>query len=73
MEWTKSDDGTPRARARLVLQGLNDPDALDGKAPTASLTAFRLGRHLALLLATSNGWRLWPADVAIAFLQGWPQ
>ncbi|CAK0802739.1 unnamed protein product, partial [Prorocentrum cordatum] len=33
LKWTKNDDGTQRAKARLVLQGFNDPDALGGAVP----------------------------------------
>eukprot|EP00959_Pyramimonas_sp_CCMP1952_P433448 9076813-Pyramimonas_sp.AAC.1 len=47
LKWAKNDDGTPGAKARLALQGFNDPDALKGRAPTASPTAPRLGRQLA--------------------------
>eukprot|EP00959_Pyramimonas_sp_CCMP1952_P316021 6614210-Pyramimonas_sp.AAC.1 len=43
LKWTKSDVGTPRAKARSALHGSNDPDAADGKAPTASPAASRLG------------------------------
>eukprot|EP00959_Pyramimonas_sp_CCMP1952_P438744 9185558-Pyramimonas_sp.AAC.1 len=43
LKWTKNDDGTPRAKARLVLQGFNNPDAPGGKVPTALPTASRLG------------------------------
>eukprot|EP00959_Pyramimonas_sp_CCMP1952_P365816 7661179-Pyramimonas_sp.AAC.1 len=73
LKWTENDGGAPRAKARLVLQGFNDPDALDGKVPTASPTATRLGRQLVMLLAANSGWRLRTADVATAFLQGRPQ
>ena len=31
LKWSKNPDGTDRAKARLVLQGYNDPDALAGK------------------------------------------
>eukprot|EP00959_Pyramimonas_sp_CCMP1952_P023587 495996-Pyramimonas_sp.AAC.1 len=31
LTWTKDDDSAPRATARLVLQGINVPDAFDGK------------------------------------------
>ncbi|CAK0884931.1 unnamed protein product, partial [Prorocentrum cordatum] len=34
IKWTKNDDGTPRAMARLVLQGFNDPYALSSAVPT---------------------------------------
>ncbi|CAK0833042.1 unnamed protein product, partial [Prorocentrum cordatum] len=73
LKWTKNDDGTLRAKARLALQGFNVPDALSGAVPTASPTASRLARQMALQLAANNGWRLWRADVATAFLQGRPQ
>ncbi len=73
LKWTKWEDGSPRAKARLVLQGFNDPDALDGKVKTSSPTVSRLGRILCLQMATARGWRTWSGDIQTAFLQGLPQ
>lgn len=36
--------GSPRAKARLVVRGYNDVDALNGQLETASPTTSRLGR-----------------------------
>ena len=73
LKWTKNPDGSDRAKARLVLQGYNDPDALAGKIATTSPVTSRLGRNLCLTLASCEGWRLWCADIKTAFLQAEPQ
>ena len=44
LKWSKHADGTPRAKARLVVRGLNDVDALNGNLDTASPTTSRLSR-----------------------------
>ena len=36
LNWKKNSDGTPRAKARLIVQGFRDPDALNGSLNTAS-------------------------------------
>ena len=41
LKWRTKDDGTMEAKARLVIQGFNDPDALDGKLETSSPTGTR--------------------------------
>lgn len=69
LKWSTNTDGTPRAKARLVIQGYNDPDALDGLLETSSPTASRLSRLLLISEAARRGWNLWTADVATAFLQ----
>ena len=28
LKWSKNPDGTPRAKARFIIQGFKDPDAL---------------------------------------------
>ena len=63
-------DGTPRAKARLVVQGFKDPDALDGSLQTSSPTALRTTRLSVLLYSQINNWPLFTADVSTAFLQG---
>ena len=65
------DDGS--AKARLVVQGFRDPDALNGTLATSSPTATRLARHCVFAVAAINQWTPWTADVATAFLQGKPQ
>ena len=73
LKWSKNADGSDRAKARLVLQGYNDPDALAGKISTTSPVTSRLGRNLCLTLSAQEGWRVWCADVKTAFLQSAPQ
>ena len=72
LKWAKNPDGSPRAKARLVVRGYNDEDAL-GNLDTASPTATRLARALLLSVSATLRWRGWSADVATAFLQGLPQ
>ena len=50
-KWAKNDDDTPRAKAILVLQGFNNPHALDGSVPMAVPAASRVALQLAMLLA----------------------
>jgi hypothetical protein len=73
LKWSKNPDGSPRAKARLILQGFNDPDALSGELNTSAPTATRLARQCALAVAALKGWLPWVADVATAFLQSQPQ
>ena len=73
LKWAKNPDGSPRAKARLVVRGYNDVDALRGDLTTASPTTSRLGRSLILSLSAVLRWVGWSADVATAFLQGLPQ
>ena len=73
LKWSKYADGTPRAKARLVVRGFNDVDALNGELPTASPTTSRLSRSLLLSISSCLHWKAWAADVATAFLQGLPQ
>ena len=55
LNWKKNEDGTPRAKARLVVQGFKDPDALGGTLSTASPTLTRLSRNYILTVATMMG------------------
>ena len=70
LRWREVDNAAPEAKARLVLQGFKDPDALSGNLQTSSPTASRLARQCVLAIAGINGWPPWAADVASAFLQG---
>ena len=63
----------PRAKARLVVRGYTDADALAGQLDTVSPASTRLGRGCLLSISACLGWCGWSADVAIAFLQGLPQ
>ena len=73
LKWRPGPDGTPEAKARLVLQGFKDPDALSGNLQTSSPTAMRVTRQTLLTIAAVEGWPLAVADVKTAFLQGKPQ
>ena len=73
LKWSRNADGSPRAKARLVVRGFNDVDALMGNLETASPTTSRLSRSLLLSVSANLRWRAWSADVSTAFLQGLPQ
>ena len=73
LKWAKNPDGTPRAKARLIVRGYSDIDALEGRVQTDSPTTTRLSRSLLLSLSSLCRWNGWTADVATAFLQGLPQ
>ena len=70
LKWGKHNDGTPRAKARLITQGFRDPDALSGALQTESPTLSRLARNYILVVATMFGWPTFSADISTAFLQG---
>ena len=73
LKWSKNADGTPRAKARFVVRGYMDADALAGQLDTASPASTRLGRSCLLSISACLGWCGWSADVSTAFLQGMPQ
>ena len=73
LKWSKHPDGSPRAKARLIVRGYNDPDALAGQVATSRPTTTRLSRSFILSLAANMSWSTWTADVSAAFLQGRPQ
>ncbi|CAE7647792.1 GIP [Symbiodinium sp. CCMP2592] len=60
--------GVPRAKARLVLRGFQDPDlfSLDKASPTAT----RQSKMLVLAISPIMGWHLYCGDVRTAFLSG---
>ena len=70
LKWSRNPDGTPRAKARLIVRGFADPDALAGRIETSSPTTTRLSRSVVLSLGATMGWTTWTADVSTAFLQG---
>ena len=70
LNWKKNADGSPRAKARLIVQGFRDPDALNGTLNTASPTLTRLSRNFILTVATMQNYDLFTADITTAFLQG---
>ena len=73
LKWSKNEDGTPRAKARLIVRGYADVDALQGSLETSSPTTTRLSRSFLMSLTTMCGWKLWTSDISTAFLQGLPQ
>ena len=73
LKWAKQPDGSPRAKARLVVRGYTDADALAGRLDTASPASTRLGRACLLSISANLHWCGWSADVTTAFLQGLPQ
>ena len=58
----------PKAKARLVLRGFEDPDlfGLEKSAPTAG----RIGKLTLMDFATIHGWQVVCGDVRAAFLSG---
>ena len=73
LKWSKNSDGTPRAKARLIVRGYADRDALEGRIDTAAPTTSRLSRSMLLSVMATMRWSCWTADVSTAFLQGLPQ
>eukprot|EP00435_Cladocopium_sp_Y103_P067059 s369_g29.t1 len=70
LTWKKHENGAPRAKARLVVQGFRDPDAHLGNLSTASPTLTRLSRNYIMSIATMMGMTLFTSDISTAFLQG---
>eukprot|EP00435_Cladocopium_sp_Y103_P007119 s2224_g2.t1 len=70
LTWKKHENGTPRAKARLVVQGFRDPDAHLGNLSTASPTLTRFSRNYIMTTATMLGMTLFTSDISTAFLQG---
>ena len=68
LAWRTGAGGEQRAKARLVLQGFNDPDLLEGKLETSSPTLCRTARQTLLAIACNENWEKWVSDVATAFL-----
>eukprot|EP00959_Pyramimonas_sp_CCMP1952_P003599 75872-Pyramimonas_sp.AAC.1 len=68
--WSRSADGSYRAKARLVIQGFRDPDAIAGELSKSSPTMARLRRTFIVMLGRIHGWTLLTADVSAAFLPG---
>eukprot|EP00435_Cladocopium_sp_Y103_P073124 s421_g42.t1 len=69
-KWTKHADGSPRAKARLIVRGYQDFDALNKGLETSSPTTSRTSRNFLLSLTALLGWTAWTSDIATAFLQG---
>ena len=73
LKWSRNPDGSPRAKARLIVRGYADVDALEGRVDTAAPTTSRLSRSFLLSILANCRWSGWTADVSTAFLQGLPQ
>ena len=69
LTWKPSDSGGRKPKARLVIMGFEDPDALAGKLVTAAPTLSKLGRALVLQIVASLGWHIRCGDVSAAFLR----
>ena len=65
--WKVTENG-PKAKARLVLRGYQDPDliGLEKSAPTAG----RLGKVFLMLFVQNLDWLMFVGDVRAAFLSG---
>ena len=70
LNWKRNPDGSPRPKARLVVQGFKDPDAWSGNLNTTSPTLTRLSRNYVLTIATMLGMTPFTSDISTAFLQG---
>ena len=70
LKWSTNEDGSPRAKARLIVQGFRDPDALAGQLRTNSPTLTRLARGFILSVAQICGFTMFSSDISTAFLQG---
>ena len=64
------DDGSTKAKARLVVRGFEDPEL--GSLLTASPTCGRGMYRLAVQLCANRGWIPSCIDITTAFLQGEP-
>ena len=64
LKWTNWPNAKPRAKARLITQGLKDPDALSGQLSTDSPTLSRIGRNYILSICANTGWSNFSADVS---------
>ncbi|CAE7839318.1 RE1 [Symbiodinium sp. CCMP2592] len=68
LTWKMQDSGLPKAKARAVLLGYQDP-SYEHRATTAPVMT-RQTRQLLLQLAANQKWRIMKGDVSGAFLQG---
>ncbi|CAE6924520.1 GIP [Symbiodinium sp. CCMP2592] len=69
LNWkTPTEGGPPKAKARLVLRGFQDPDVFD--LEKASPTATKQSKFVILALAPIMQWTIFCGDVKTAFLSG---
>ena len=72
LTWKTQPDKSVKAKARLVLRGFQDPDALAGALNTNSPTLTRLSRGMILSICEMLQFRRFTSDISTAFLQGKP-
>ena len=68
LTWKMQESGEPKAKARAVLLGYQDP-SYEHRATTAPVMT-RQTRQLILQLAANKRWQIMKGDVSGAFLQG---
>ena len=69
LSWKEAEgDKPPKAKARLVLRGFQDPDVMS--IEKASPTATRQSKMILLAFAGNWGWVIYCGDVRTAFLSG---
>ena len=70
LSWKEApqEDSGVKAKARLVVRGFTDPDLLQLRSESPTLSRF--SRHMLLQLASSSKWHIEVADAKTAFLQG---
>ena len=61
-------DGKREVKARLVVRGFKDAEA--DSLTTFAGTATRWGQRMICSIAAQYQWRLWSADISMAFLRG---
>ena len=72
LTWKVQPDKSTKAKARLVLRGFQDPDALSGALNTNSPTLTRLSRGMILSICEMLHFRHFTSDIGTAFLRGKP-
>lgn len=68
LTWKPIEGGGRKAKARIVIQGYQDPDLTS--VSTQSPTASKLAKLLTLQFAAQSKWKIELADAHAAFLQG---
>ena len=64
-----AEDGTCKAKARIVLIGFQHPDLATNKLKTSSPVVSHAGKTLILLMASIHQWTIESIDAVSAFLQ----
>jgi hypothetical protein len=68
LTWKELPGGDTKAKARLVVRGYTDPDLINLRAESPTLS--KVARHMMLQIAASKKWTPLVGDVKTAFLQG---